>query len=111
MITNKLKFSHQKNSALFMILFLIFSNAYSQIELENRSKLIKPETTINDDLLWHVKAFRPDAQILKVKAIDKKGEIYDVKAIQSSESTSSILSIKALVNNSHLPIKIAYNVF
>ena len=102
----KVKFSSLKINTFFMILILFISNAYAQIDLENRSKLIKPETNITDDLLWHVKAFRPDAQILMVKAIDKKGKIYDVKAIQSSESSSSVLSIKAIVLDKYLPIKI-----
>ena len=53
-----------------------------------------------------VKAFRPDAQILNVKAIDKKGNIYDVKAFQPPESSSSVLNVKAIVNDKRLPIKI-----
>lgn len=93
-------------SILFFLLILTLTNGYSQIDEENHSKLIKPETNITDDLLWHVKAFRPDAQILNVKAIDKEGNIYDVKAIQPYETSSSVLSIKALVKDKYLPIKI-----
>ncbi len=95
-----------KISILFLLLFLTIFQGYAQIEVNNRSKLIKPETNITEDLVWHVKAFRPDAQILKVKAIDKKGNMYDVKAIQPSESSSAVLSIKAFVNDKKLPIKI-----
>jgi len=84
----------------------MISNAYAQIDEDKRSELIKPETSIAEDIIWHVKAFRPDAQILKVKAIDKKGNIYDVKAIQSYESSSSVLNVKALVDDKQLPIKI-----
>ena len=89
-----------------VILFVLAStNGYAQIDLEKRSKLIKPEVEITGEIFWHVKAFRPVAQLLNVKAIDDDGTLYDVKAIQTSESTS-ILNIKALVNGQQLPIKI-----
>jgi len=91
---------------LFILLFLMITSGYAQVDSEKRSKLIKPETNITDDLIWHVKAFRPDAQILNVKAIDKKGNIYDVKAIQPHETSSSVLNVKAIVDGKRLPIKI-----
>ena len=100
--------SPSKLSTLFILLFLIVSNGFAQIEVNNRSKLIKPETNVSGDLLWHVKAFRPDAQILKVKAIDTDGNIYDVKAVQPSEGSTSVLSVKAIVNEKRLPIKIVF---
>ena len=95
-----------KITNLLLLLFLPIAIGYAQITTESGTKLIKPETTIGEDLFWHVKAFRPDAQILKVKAIDKKGNQYDVKAIQPSESSSDVLSIKAFVHDKQLPIKI-----
>ncbi len=95
-----------KITILFFLLFFPIAMVYSQINTENRSELIKPETNITEDLVWHIKAFRPDAQILKVKAIDKKGNMYDVKAIQPSEGSSDVLSIKAFVHDKILPIKI-----
>lgn len=97
---------HLKVSILFFLLILTMTNGYAQIDTENRSKLIKPEANITDDLIWQIKAFRPDAQILNVKAIDKKGNIYDVKAFQPPESSSSVLNVKAIVNDKRLPIKI-----
>ncbi len=93
-----------KFSSLILLLILSINFGYAQIE--NRSDLIKPETDITGDVYWHVKAFRPEAQFLKVKAIDKKGNIYDVKGIQSPDTPSNVLSIKALVNDKRLPIKI-----
>ena len=95
-----------KISTLFLLLIFSINYGYAQIDLENRSKLIKPETEISDDVIWQVKAFRPETQFLKVKAVDKKGVIYDVKAIQSPDSPSNVLNIKALVGNKRLPIKI-----
>ncbi len=92
--------------SLLVLFILTFSNVYAQIEVENRSELIKPETNITDNLIWHIKAFRPDAQILKVKAIDKDDNIYDVKAIQSPESSTSVLNVKAIDGDKYLPIKI-----
>lgn len=106
MMTIKLISSPSKFTTLFVLLFLIVSNGFAQIEENNLHKLIKPETNISDDLLWHVKAFRPDAQILKVKAIDNDGNIYDVKVVQPSKRSSSVLSVKAIVNDKRLPIKI-----
>ena len=91
--------------SLVVLLVLTCASGYAQIDVEKRSKLIKPEVEITDEILWHVKAFRPEAQLLNVKAIGKDGTLYDVKAIQTSESTS-ILNIKALVNGKQLPIKI-----
>lgn len=95
-----------KISTLFFLLILIISNGYAQIDADKRSELIKPETTIAENMFWHVKAFRPDAQILKVKAIDNDGNIYDVKAIQPFETSSSVLNVKAIVKDQRLPIKI-----
>lgn len=95
-----------KITSLLFLFFLPMAIGYAQITTESGSKLIKPETNIGEDLVWHVKAFRPDAQILKVKAIDKKGNLYDVKAIQPSEGSSDVLSIKAFVHDKRLPIKI-----
>lgn len=94
-----------KITSLFILLFMFAFNGFAQIELEKNSKLIKPEVEITSDMFWHVKAFRPEAQFLKIKAVDKKGKVYDVKAIQNSEN-SSVLSVKALVEGKHLPIKI-----
>jgi len=43
--------------------------------------------------------------LLNVKAIDKDGNIHDVKAIQNSDDYS-ILDVKAFINNKQLPIKL-----
>jgi len=56
------------------------------------------------EVIWHVKAFKPEAKYLKIKAIDKKGKVYNVKAIQNSEQTS-LLDVKAFVKGKRLPIK------
>lgn len=56
------------------------------------------------DVIWHVKAFKPNAKILKIKAFDAKGNTYNVKAIQNSDQTS-LLDVKAFVKGKKLPIK------
>ncbi len=64
-------------------------------------------TTIKTDfkeVIWHVKGFKPEVKFLKIKAIDKSGKIYDVKAIQNSEQTS-LLDVKAFVKGKRLPVK------
>ena len=57
-----------------------------------------------EEIIWHIKAFKPQVKLLKIKAIDKKGRKYDVKAIQDSEQTS-ILDIKAFIKGDRLPVK------
>ncbi|RDY61517.1 DUF7486 family protein [Flagellimonas nanhaiensis] len=56
-------------------------------------------------IYWHVKAFRPQAKFIDIKAIDKNGTKHDVKAIQTYDDTS-FLNVKALVNGERLPIKL-----
>lgn len=56
------------------------------------------------EIIWHIKAFMPQVKLLKIKAIDKEGNTYDVKAIQDSEQTN-LLSIKAFIKGKRLPVK------
>lgn len=55
-------------------------------------------------IFWHIKAVRPEAQLLDVKAIDDDGVQFDVKAIQDSHDIS-LLSVKAIVKGQTIPIK------
>jgi len=90
----------------FLIFFFfasIFGNA--QVLDKDRTDLNKPETEVPAEIYWHVKAYLPDAQLLNIKAIDKDGNIHDVKAIQDSDD-SSLLDVKALVNGKRLPVKV-----
>lgn len=93
----------------FINLFLLFligiflGNA--QIIESDRVDSDKPETVLEPDILWDVKAYLPEAKLLKIKAIDKDGKMYPVKAIQSFDDTS-ILDIKAIINGEYLPIKL-----
>ena len=57
-----------------------------------------------EEIIWHIKAFNPQGKLLKLKAIDKLGNSFDVKAIQDSEQTG-LLSIKAFVKGERLPVK------
>lgn len=100
---HSLKFSKIISFLFFSIMAFGYGNA--QIDLEKRSKLIKPEVEITGSIYWYVKAYRPDAKLLDVKAIDADGNLYDVRAIQTSDDTS-ILSVKALVKGKQLPIKL-----
>jgi hypothetical protein len=102
-IRHFLRYTRQIRVLFFFILSFNWGNA--QIDIEKRSKLIKPEVEITNDIYWYVKAYRPDAKLLDVKAIDVEGNLYDVRAIQSSDDTS-ILNVKALVDGKHLPIKL-----
>jgi hypothetical protein len=93
-----------------LILLFIGLTGFNRNENNNAAFPYINDAPINStqEIIWHVKAFRPEAKLLKVKAIDKHGNIYDVKAIQSSDDTS-ILDVKAFVNGKRLPIKILMN--
>ncbi len=74
-------------------------------QVVDKDNLDKTETTTPDEIYWDVKAYSRTWGLLDVKAIDKEGHIYDIKAIQDSDDTS-ILNVKALVNGEHLPVKL-----
>jgi hypothetical protein len=91
---------------LLIMLFLAYTYGSAQVLDKGRTDLNKPETEIQADIYWHVKAYHPEeVRLLKVKAIDKEGNIHDVKAIQDSYDTS-MLNVKALVNGKRLPLKL-----
>lgn len=86
-----------KKYVLFCLVIMLSANVgFSQ---KNNTKKAKFK-----EVLWHVKAFKPDLKLLKIKAIGKNGSIYKVKAIQNSEQTS-LLDVKAFVKGKRLPIK------
>jgi len=90
----------------FIALFLIgFFMGNAQVLDKDRIGSDKPETILEPDILWDVKAYLPEAKLIKIKAIDKDGKMYPVKAIQSFDDTS-ILDIKAIINGKYLPIKL-----
>ncbi|MCF6308412.1 MAG: hypothetical protein L3J09_10700 [Flavobacteriaceae bacterium] len=57
------------------------------------------------NIIWNIKAVTKDGKNLKVKAFDEEGNQFDVKAIQDS-GQYSFMNIKAIVNDSELPIKV-----
>jgi len=96
--------------ALHYIGFLFFyiltgSATNAQTIGEDDSTGNEHEVEIQEKVIyWHIKAVLPEAKLLDVKAIDKKGNYHDVKAIQDSYDIS-LLSVKALVNGQSIPIK------
>jgi hypothetical protein len=62
------------------------------------------ESKSENMIFWHIKAVRPEAKLLDIKAIDEDGVQYDVKAIQDSHDIS-LLNVKALVSGQTIPIK------
>lgn len=97
-----------KSSIFYPMLFLFllgFTFGNAQVLDADASELNKPETEMRPEIYWAVKAFRPEANFLDVKAIDKYGRRHDVKAIQDSD-VSSILNVKAIVDGNRLPIKV-----
>jgi len=87
----------------FSILLLGCTKNQKQVTIKQNSTEVVQDTL--KEIIWHVKAFHPDAKLLDVKAVDESGNIYDVKAIQNSDQTS-IMDVKAFVNGKKLPVKI-----
>ena len=88
---------------IFFSLFFVLGNA--QVIKENDNDVDKPETVVPVDIYWDVKAYnKKEAKLLKIKAIDEEGNIFNVKAIQTSDETS-IMNVKALVDGKKLSVK------
>ena len=100
----KTSISILQKGVLWLLMVIPMSMVYSQVDNAWEKAGNKPETDPPKEIYWHVKAFQPEAQLLKIKAID--GDvIYDIKAIQDANDTS-ILNVKALVNGKRLPVKL-----
>lgn len=105
MATNIQPFKSLIRINLFIAFFLCISFLNAQVTEEAYVNPNKPETELPPDILWDVKAYRPEAVLLKVKAIDKKGRQYDVKAIQYSDDTS-VLDVKIIMKGERIPVKL-----
>ncbi len=105
MKTLKQSLKPAKFISLFLIFLLGLSFGNAQVMNKDKTDPNKPETELQPEVLWDVKAYLPEAKLIKIKAIDKDGNIYDVKAIQSFDDTN-MLDVKAIVNEERLPIKL-----
>lgn len=91
---------------LTVLLFLgFFSGNLAAQSFGVEKDVNKPETSQQDEIYWNVKAYRGESELLDIKAIDKYGKRYDVKAIQDSDDTS-ILNVKALVKGERIAVKV-----
>jgi hypothetical protein len=66
-----------------------------------------PQTgNIGNNFLWHIVSIHPDGYTLPVKAFDKDGNAFDVKAIQDADQRS-LLNVKTFVGEmKQLPVKL-----
>jgi hypothetical protein len=104
----KTSFTLLKSSKIIGIIVLfMFGISYSNAqELDiDKTDTHKPETELPPDVIWDVKAYMPEAKLIKVKAVDEDGKLHDVKALQSFGDTS-ILDVKCLYNDEVLPVKL-----
>ena len=83
---------------------LFFLGMFFTTAQETTTQVEKSEE-FQGPIFWQVKAFRPQAKFIDIKAIDKNGKKYDVRAIQTYDD-SSFLNVKALVDGEQLPIKL-----
>jgi len=79
----------------------------SEIKGKSRKKNTRKNEKENEvkKTMWNIKAITPDGENLAVKAIDDKGNKFDLKAIQI-ENQNCFMNIKAFVNGSELPVKV-----
>jgi hypothetical protein len=102
-ITQLRKPSRFINLFVLFIIGCFYGNA--QVLDKDQINPNKPETELLPERLWDVKAYHPEVKFIKIKAIDKDGKMYDVKAFQRFHDTS-ILNVKAIVNGEQLPVKL-----
>ena len=94
------------HTVLVVLCMLIGNTALQAQDLDMEdADLNKPETQKPIEIYWNVKAYSPSWGLLQVKAIDKDGNIYPIKAIQDSEDTS-LINVKALVNGERVAVKL-----
>ena len=76
------------------------------IEVFAHVKAITQAGCSGDNFIWHIKAFKPNGEIIDVKALDQDGNIYPVKAIKNTKQRS-LLDVKVYISGSEqLPVKI-----
>ena len=88
-------------SALFGAIFLLLSCNKSMQGVAGQ----KTEATTKTESIWNIKAINPKGKMLDVKAFDKNGNAYAVKALRETDQ-KHLLDIKALVGGQKLPVKV-----
>jgi|GEM_PF-1422836 len=105
MKTFNINLNASKIVSIVVLVVLGMGTAFAQ-ELDiNKKENYKPETELPPEIYWDVKAYIPEAKLIKVKAVDSEGNIFAIKALQSYIDTS-ILDVKCLYNNEILPVKV-----
>lgn len=85
--------------AAFMVVFMCFSATSAQ-QVTRQEK-----SDAREGGVWHVKALHPDGYILDVRAYDRMGNVYEVKAVNDS-CQSYIMDINAYSDKEILPVKV-----
>ena len=67
--------------------------------------LVLAQKVEKEQVIWHIKAIHPDGYTLEVKAFDKDGAIYDVKALEDVEQRY-IMDVTAFKGTKKLPVKV-----
>ncbi|MBJ2174455.1 hypothetical protein JBL43_09420 [Aureibaculum sp. A20] len=79
---------------------LFGANVYAHV------KAIPQAAAADDNFLWHIVGVHPEGYFLEVKALDDKGNTFDVNAILDSDQRS-LINIKAFKSDTEiLPVKI-----
>ena len=87
------------------VLIFVLSMTYSfNFYAQGKEELSSEGQEMPNEIIWNIKAYKPDTFLFDVKAIDKEGRRYDVKAIQDSDDIS-LLDVKAIVEGVRIPVK------
>ena len=68
-------------------------------------KALPHATDGDNDPIWNVKCVLPDGHVLGIKAVDKSGNLHDVKAFLSN-GNATLLDIKALIGGDKVSVKV-----
>ena len=105
MKTHQLVFRPNNLMTFFLIFIFNLPFVNAQVFSDDQIDAHKPETELPQDIYWDIKAYMPNVGLIEIKAIDKDGSMYNVKAIQNFYDTN-IINVKAIVNGEQLPIKL-----
>lgn len=106
MKNSNLYFSKMAYHYLFYLGFIFLFTACNNSASEKKSEKAETEKIVKKpSIIWNVKAIQPDGTSLDIKARDKEGKLFDIKAIQDSDQ-DSFMNVKAFVGDKELPVKV-----
>ncbi|MEO8067915.1 MAG: hypothetical protein ABI599_09515 [Flavobacteriales bacterium] len=75
------------------------------VQLAAHVKALPHADDTDNDPIWNVKCVQPDGRVLGIKAVDKAGTLYDVKAFLMN-GNGTVLDIKAIIGGDKVAVKV-----